>query len=290
VKNSNAFLFAIPTLIWGSTFYAIKFQLGEVDPLWSVSYRFLLAGLILLMYCRIRNLDLHFSSEYHLRSMLQATMLFGFNYWFVYMAEADLTSGLVAVAFAGVIFLNILFGRLFLGKKTTPRVYLGAILGAIGTALLFYQDLSEIAFDLLPLSSLILCFSAVVIYSLGNIIWVSNQARNMPILQTNAYAMAYAGVLMALIAGITGSAPTFLPTFAYTGSLLYLSVFGSIIAFGGYLSLIGRIGADKAAYVNIAIPVIAISLSVIFESYALTPLVGLGMILILFGIYIVLKK
>ncbi len=290
MKNNNAILFAIPTLIWGSTFYAIKFQIGEIDPLWSVSYRFILAGLILFLYCRIRKLAFSFTFNDHLRIMLQAAMLFGFNYWFVYMAEADLTSGLVAVAFSGVIFLNILFGRIFLEKKTTPKVFIGAILGVIGTALLFYEDLGEIAFADLPIASLILCFSAVVIYSLGNIIWASNQARKMPIIQTNAFGMLYAGLLMALIAGITGSPPAYLLSFEYMGSLIYLSIFGSIIAFGGYLTLIGNIGADRAAYVNIAIPVIAVSLSAIFESYQLTTLVGLGMVLILVGIYIVLAK
>jgi drug/metabolite transporter (DMT)-like permease len=290
VKNSNALLFAVPTLIWGSTYYVIKFQIGIVDPLWSVSYRFLIAGLILLSYCKYKKIDLYFSGNHHLRILLQASMLFGFNYWFVYIAELELTSGLVAVSFSGIIFLNILFGRIFLGKKTTPKVYIGALFGMIGTALLFYEDLGQIAFEDLPVISLILCFSSVVIYSLGNIIWVSNQARNMPILQTNAFAMLYAGLLMAVIGSLSGSTPGFILSFEYVGSLLYLAVFGSIIAFGGYLTLIGTIGADRAAYVNIVTPIIAVALSVGFESYRLSALVSVGMILILLGIYIMLKK
>lgn len=290
MKHSNALLFAIPTVIWGSTYYAIKFQIGEVDPLWSICYRFFLAGLILLAYSKWRKLDLHFTGHQHLRIMLQATMLFGFNYWFVYIAEMELTSGLVAVAFSGVIFLNILFAKIFLGKNASAKVYIGALLGVVGTALLFYEDLNQISSADLPVASLILCFSAVVIYSLGNIIWVTNKARNMPIVQTNAFGMVYAAILMAILAAITGSPPDYIPTFEYLGSLIYLSIFGTIIAFGGYLSLIDNIGADRAAYVNIVIPVIAVSLSAIFESYQLTALVGVGMALILVGIYIVLKK
>jgi drug/metabolite transporter (DMT)-like permease len=290
VKNSNAILFAIPALIWGSTFFIIKFQVGLVPPIWSVSYRFVLAGIILLAYCGIRKVDLRFSISSHLRILLQGSLLFGFNYLLVYYAELELTSALIAVAFSGIIFLNMLFGSLFLGRTTEKKVFIGALIGLLGTAILFYEDLSVLTIDDLPVISLITCFSSVVVASLGNITSSANQQKGIPVLQANAFGMLYGGLLMASI-GLITNAPLLLPTtFSYVGSLIYLTLFGSIAAFGGYLTLIGRIGPERAAYVLVVLPVIAIGLSIVFEGLLLTPLVGIGILLILSGNYIVLKR
>ena len=110
MKVNVAMLFLIPALIWGSTFFVIKFQLGVVDPTWSVSYRFILAGVLLLIYSKWKKLNLTFTFRQHLFILLQGMFLFGLNYWLVYIAEKELVSALVAVAFSTIIFLNILFG------------------------------------------------------------------------------------------------------------------------------------------------------------------------------------
>lgn len=290
MKFSNPILFLVPALIWGSTFFAIKFQVGVVEPVWSVSYRFILAGIILLAYSGWKNLTLRFSPNQHVRIAFQGFLLFGFNYWFTYLAELELTSGLVAVAFSGVIFLNILFGTLFLKRRTERKVYIGAFVGFLGTILLFYQDFVGIDLADLPVISLIICFSAVIIASLGNIMSAANQQIAIPVIQSNAFGMLYGGAAMCLIGLATNTPVGFDLSAGYVISLVYLTVFGSIIAFGGYLTLIGKIGPDKGAYVLVVIPVIAIALSALFEGYPITYLVGIGIAFILFGNYIVLKK
>lgn len=287
--NSTA-LFAIPALIWGSTFFVIKFQLGVVDPTWSVSYRFILAGLILLIFAKIKKLNLSFSANEHLRMVLQGALLFGFNYWFVYIAEQELISALVAIMFSCIIFLNVFFGKIFLKKVAEKKVYLGALLGILGTFLLFKQELIGLEKEEIKTFHLTICFISVVIASLGNITSAFNQKTGLPVIQTNAFGMLYGGIIIGLIALIGGNEISLDVSFSYLSSLLYLAVFGSIIAFGSYLTLIGKIGADKAAYVLVMIPVIAVALSVIFEDYLLGWHVLIGMILILAGNIIVLKK
>ncbi|MEM0939066.1 MAG: EamA family transporter [Bacteroidota bacterium] len=290
MRINTATLFLIPSVIWGSTFFAIKFQLGMVDPTWSVSYRFVLAGIILLTYSKIRRLNLSFSSKQHLFMLLQGIFLFGLNYWLVYVAEKELISALVAVAFSTIIFLNILFGTLFLRRKTEGKVYLGAFLGIVGTYLLFSNDLMGVSSEELPVVPLILCFASVVIASLGNITSVFNQSNALPVIQTNAFGMLYGGLFIGLIALMSGKSFAFDLSLAYTVSLLYLSIFGSIVAFGAYLTLIGKIGADKGAYVLIVIPVIAVVLSVFFENYLFTFQVLIGIALILGGNLIIIRK
>ncbi|MDE0470416.1 MAG: EamA family transporter [Ekhidna sp.] len=283
-------LFAVPVLIWGSTFYVIKFQLGVVDPTWSVSYRFILSGVILLGVAKLKKLNLLFTPPQHRFIFQQGILLFGLNYLLIYVAEEQLTSALVAVAFSTIVFLNILFGAIFLKRKSEKKVSVGALLGVAGTFLLFRNDLLDIRFDELPLFHLSICLLAVVIASLGNITSAYNQANSLPVLQTNAFGMLYGGIFIGIIALVSGRSIAFDFRIEYSFSLLYLSIFGSILAFGAYLTLVGKIGADKAAYVLIIIPVIAVFLSIIFEGYEFNIQVILGMFLILGGNLIVVQK
>ena len=289
-KVGSQLLFILPATIWGSTFFVIKFQLGVVSPIWSVCYRFLLGGLILLVYARLRGLNLKFPAQSHGRIALQGILLFGLNYWLVYIAELELVSALVAIAFSTIIFFNILFGKLFLGNTTTSQVYVGAILGLVGTVLLFYQELGAVKYQQWPVLSTILCALSVVIASLGNITSAANQKVGIPVIQANAFGMIYGSIGMALIALVSLDLPAFDFSAGYMGSLLYLSILGSIVAFGSYLTLIGRIGPDRAAYVLVVIPVIALMLSVWFEDYNWSIFVVMGILLILVGNVLVLRK
>lgn len=289
-RGSQVVLFVVPALIWGSTWYVIKFQLGQVDPLWSVSYRFLLAGLILLAYALIRKINLKFTWIEHARMALQGVLLFGVNYWLVYEAEEELTSALVAVAFSTIIFFNIFFGRVFLGKKTVQKVFLGAGLGLAGTFALFYNDLTGVHYESIPVYSVLVLVLSVVFASMGNVTSAVNQTKDIPVLQANGFGMIYGALGMALIAVFSGIAPSFVMQTDYVFSLLYLSIFGSITAFGAYLTLIGQIGPDRSAYVMITIPVTALIISVLLEGYELNVWSIGGVSLILLGNLIVLRK
>ena len=290
MRLSSSVLFVIPALIWGSTFFVIKFQLGEVDPSWSVSYRFILASFILLIYSKIKQLNLRFSAIQHGRMLLQGSLLFGFNYWLVYIAEKELVSALVAIMFSCIIFLNVFFGKIILNKSAEKKVYIGALLGIAGTFLLFRQELLGLSEGGVDGFYLIICFISVVVASLGNIASASNQKIGLPVIQTNAFGMLYGGIIIGIVALISGAPISMDFGFDYLSSLIYLSVFGSIVAFGSYLTLIGKIGADKAGYVLLVIPVIAVTLSYIFEDFQLGWHVVGGMILILIGNIIVLRK
>lgn len=286
----NFILFSASAIIWGSTWLVIKFQLGLVDPIISVSYRFILASFILLLFCRISGLNLKYNVKEHLFIALQGFFLFGINYWLVYLAEVHLPSGLVAVIFSMIIFFNIFNGAIFIGSPIRVRVIAGAALGIVGIALAFKQEL--LSFSLSSDNSLALVIAGLgaLTASLGNITSVHNQKINLPVIQTNAFGMMYGALFMLIISLIMGKHFSFEISYAYIGSLLYLSIFGSIIAFTCYLTLLGKIGADKAAYVTLIIPVIALILSTIFEEYTWTLYAFIGVALILIGNMLVLIK
>jgi len=277
-------------LIWGTTWFAILFQLGEVDPLVSIIYRFAIAAVILMIYCLATGKKMHFPLRDHLFMALMGVFLFSLNYWLFYMAELYLASGLVAVVFSTMVIWNILFGAFFIGTPVRPKVLIGAFLGLTGICLVFWPELASFKLSDKGVVGLLLSLAATVSASLGNITSARNQMGGIPVVQANAFGMSYGTILMIVVALLTGKEFTFQVTVPYTASLLYLALFGSVFAFGMYLTLIGRIGADRAAYTTLLFPLVALSLSMLFEGYRGSAGVLIGIGLILMGNFLVLKK
>ena len=221
---------------------------------------------------------------------LQGFFLFGFNYLFVYLSEQYLTSGLVAAAFSILIFLNILFAAIILKNKIRFKVMFGAILGVSGIVLIFKEEFITLDLSNDNFIGLLYCFVAIILASLGNITSAYNQRQKLPIIQTNMFGMIYGSIALLVVAILTGSDFVFDTTWPYLVSLLYLSVMGSIIAFGAYIKLIGNIGPDKAAYVILIAPIIALFISYYFEGFQWTPYSVSGTFLILTGNLISLKN
>lgn len=288
--RNNIFLFLIPALIWGSTWYVIKYQLGTTDPLVSVSLRFALAGGLLLCYSKIKKLSLSFTKQQHFFIAIQGVLLFGANYWLVYMSELYLSSGLVAVAFSTLIFMNLFFSSLLLKEKVRQKVILGALLGLIGTVLIYQAEFRRIDFSSDEIKGLILCITSIVFASLGNITSAYNQRKfGLPVVQTNGFGMLYGSIIMFIIAVTSGKHLSIDVSTPYLLSMGYLVVFGSVIAFTAYLTLIGRVGASKGAYAIVLVPVVALTISTIFEGYVPDVFAFMGMALIIIGNVIALK-
>ncbi len=280
-------LYASSVLIWGSTWLAIKFQLTQVPPILSVAYRFALAAAILFGYCVLTKRRLRFPGRDHLLMTLQGGSLFGAGYVLCYLASQYLTSGLVAVLFSIIVVFNIFNLRLFMGLAIRGRAVIGGGFGLIGISLVFWPEL--VAFRLSEgLVGCLLTLAAAYAASIGNVIGQRNASTGLPVAQANAYAMAYGAVMTFLVWLAFGGEPVMSWSADYLLPVLYLSVFGSVIAFGCYMALIGRIGADIAAYTAVLSPVIAIVLSTLFEDYVWAPLPSLGLVLVLVGNVVVL--
>ncbi|MEE9363475.1 MAG: EamA family transporter [Cellulophaga sp.] len=289
--KSNYLLFLIPALIWGSTWYVIKYQLGDVDPIVSVAYRFSAAGLVLLLFAKLRKLPLSFSKKEHAFIALQGLLLFGTNYWLVYMSELYLSSGLVAVAFSTLIFMNIFFGALLLGDKVKKVVIVGAFFGLLGTVLIYQSEFRRMELNQNQVMGLIFCMSSIVFASLGNITSAYNQRKfKLPVLQTNGFGMLYGGLSMFVIALFLGKNLAIDTSTVYLSSFGYLVVFGSVIAFTLYLTLVGRVGAGRAAYTVVVIPIIALTISTLFEGYKPDVYAYVGMVLIIGGNVLALRS
>jgi len=280
---SSLGLYLTSVLIWGSTWLAITFQFGTVPPVVSVVYRFALAGLILLAWARMKALRLRFSPSEHLWMALQGFLLFGINYMCVYLAEAEITSGLVAVAFSLLVILNIIGSRIFFGTPLKPSTMLGAVMGIGGVVLVFLPEMSRGAGRGNPTLGVAFALGGALTASLGNIVAYRNHGRGLPVVQMNTFGMLYGAMFVAMWAVVTRQPFLFDLSPRYLLSLAYLAVFGSILAFGAFLALLGRIGADRAGYVTVAIPIVALLFSALFEGLRWHVSLGLGILLCVAG-------
>ncbi|MBU8909710.1 MAG: DMT family transporter [Desulfobacterales bacterium] len=286
----NITLYIITVLVWGSTWLAIKYQLGSVDPMVSVIYRFGLAASLLMIFCYVKGLKLKFSLKEHLFMALLGILLFSVNYWLVYVAELYLTSGLVAVMFSSIVFMNIANGSILLGTAIEKKMIIGAGLGIIGIIIIFMPEIESFDLSDKGVFGLFICLISVFLASLGNITSARNTKNKIPVIQANAFGMGYGTILLAVIALFLGKEFSFTVSIPYIGSLFYLSIFGSIIAFGSYLTLIGSIGADKASYTIMLVPVVALILSSFFEGYSWNLSAISGLLLVVGGNFLALRK
>ncbi len=276
-------LYLTSVLIWGSTWLAITFQFGTVPPAVSVVYRFALAGLLLLAWALMKGLRLRFSVSEHLWMALQGFLLFGLNYMCVYVAETEITSGLVAVVFSLLVLFNIVGTRLFFGTPLKPSAMLGAVLGIGGIVLVFLPEIGRGTGGGNPTPGILFALGGALSASLGNIVASRNHGSGLPVVQMNTFGMLYGALFVAVYALVTRQSFLFDRSPRYLLSLAYLAVFGSILAFGAFISLLGRIGADRAGYVTVAIPIVALLLSATFEGLRWQASLVLGILLCLAG-------
>lgn len=287
---NNLSLYLASVLIWGSTWIAITFQYGRVAPEVSVAYRFGLAAAILVAWCLVRGLNLRFSRREHGWIALQGALMFGMNYVFVYLAEQRIPSGLMAVIFSLMAILNLLGARIFFGTAVPRKALWGALLGVTGVGLICLPGAAGSLHGAGIRAGLILALAGTVAASLSNLISQRNQRQGIPVVQGNALGMSYGAFFVAAYCALAGRPFVFDPSLRYVGSLAFLAIFGSILAFGAYLTLVGRIGAGRAGYAMVVIPVVALALSTLMEGLHWHGWLVAGVVLCLLGNLLVLPR
>ena len=280
-------LFILASLIWGSTFWAITLQLGEVPPMVSVVYRFALASAALFAYCALRGTRLRLPWRTQRWLMAQGFLTFGLSYICTYTAEQYVVSALVAVLFALMVFWTPLCARLMFGTPISWRVWAAGSVAVAGVALLFSRSIGAAVHDIQAggnghfLFGLALALTATIASSAGNVIVGKVRAASSDVFLTTAWSMAWGTALVLALVLPTGQSLVLPRAPHYWMGLIYLALFGSVIAFIAYFTLISRIGAQRAVYVGVTSPVISVLMSIRLEHYRPGPLEWLGMLLCL---------
>ncbi len=289
--SSTLFLYIFTVIVWGSTWFTIEYQLGVVPHEYSSFYRFALASLLLFAYCFYKKLNLNFNLKHHLWMALLGLTLFCLNYLMVYEAQEYLTSAMASVIFSSVLIVNIFNSWLFFKTPINKEVIIGAVIGLVGILLIFWKDIGDFSFANKTLYGLIIALIGVLAASIGNMVSVQTQKYQLPVMQMNAYAMGYGALLSLLIGLVQNKTLSYDTAPAYSISMLYLSLFGSVLAFGAYLTLLRRIGIHKATYVVVMFPAVALLISTFFEGFVWTWPIAIGIVLIGVGnLFVVNRK
>jgi len=275
-------LYALTIFVWSTSWLALKFQIGVVDPQVSLVWRFGAAALIMLAACKVSGQRLAWPWRMHWRFAGLGLFLFSCNFLMFYYAANWLVSGLLSVIFSLASVINIALAVVVLGEPLRPRVVLGALFGLAGMACLFGPEIANQDFGGGALIGLGLGICGTTFFCIGNMISAANQRAGIPIISASAIGMVYGAGFSTLIALAAGSAFIIEPTARYLGGLAWPIVFSTVIAFWAYLTLLGRIGADRAGYATVVFPVVALIISTFVEGYqwSLTGLAGVALVAI----------
>jgi len=287
---TNLILYTVSVLIWGSTWLAIEFQLGVVPIEVSLAYRYLLAAMLAFAWCLLSGAGLRFDWRAHRYFILMGIFMFGLNYLAAYAAQIYITSALNAIGFSAMVWLNIINARLFLGARIDRSTFVGAALGIIGILVIFWPQVQDISLSDRIFIGACLSLTGALLASLGNIVSQAAQRKGLPVMPSTAWSMLYGALLNAGLALALGRPFVFDSSPAYVGTLLFLAAFGSVVAFGCYLTLLGRIGAGRAGYSMIMIPIVALILSALFEGLRLESNLVVGVALALAGNAVILAS
>lgn len=286
----NALLYCLVVVIWGTTWIAIFLQQGPVSAPVSIFWRFAVATTLMMVMMLARGKLRRMAFCDHLFCLLQGGCVFCFNFWCFYTAAAWINTGLESVIFSMAILFNAVNSFLFFGQRPPARFYTAAALGLTGIVILFWHDLVSSGFSRELLWGIGLSALGTFGFSLGNMISLRHQRHGLEVMTTNTWAMLYGTLLVAVIALLRGDSFALQWSVSYLGALLYLAVFGSVIAFAAYFTLVGRIGPGNAAYSTLLFPLVALSISTVYEGYVWQANAIAGLALILLGNLVMFAK
>jgi drug/metabolite transporter (DMT)-like permease len=287
---NNYILFLVTLFCWSPTWYVIKFQLGYVDPLVSVFYRFLIAAIIIFVYLIYKKKNLKFSLNQHIWFLFFGICLYSLNYVFFYLSNTYLISAFPAVVFSTVVIMNILGEGFYFKKKPSLKTLLGAAIGMIGIMIIFNEEIFNFSLANGTHVGLFLALLGTFCASTGNMVHQRNLNNNFPLIPTLAYAMLYGSLVTLSITQIKGTVLLFEYSFSYIASLAYLSIVGSIFAFIFYLRLLEKVGAGRAGYVGVVMPVLALLISTVFENLEWQQDLIIGLPILIIGAVLVINQ
>lgn len=283
-------LFAICVLTWGTTWYAITFQIGHTAPEVGVALRFALAGSVVLAYCAARAARLRFTWRQHALLALQGSFLYGVSYVCVYHAERHVVSGLVAVGYSASPLVTGLGAHALFGLRVTGRFVVGGLLGLAGVALMFWPEFGKATGREGVLLGVLFTVASVLLSSVGALAASRNRLHGLTFWPALGFGMLYGAAVAALAALLQGQSFAPPAVASWWTALFYLSLAGSVLTFACYLTLQERIGPGPTGTIGVMTPLLALVVSMIFEAFRPDVLTLAGAALAVAGNVLMLRR
>lgn len=276
-------------VIWGTTWIFIKFGLDDIPPITFASARFLLAVIILLPFILWKRIPLPQNAAQWRLVALTGFLQFSLNYSAVFWSEQFITSGLAAVLQATITVFGLLLAWIFLpAEKLTAQKIVGVITGVAGVAVIFVDQLrveSTMAFYG--------CVAIVVGAYCAAQASILTKAKGGDIdpavlVCTQMICGLPAIVIYALIA--EGNPLNLHWSWKAIGSVLYLTLLGTIAAFWLYYWLLSRIESTKAMMISLVTPLLAVVIGAVTLGETLPPQTFVGGVLIIGSIGLIVFR
>lgn len=290
LSSSEYGLYGVTILAWGFSWIAMKGQVGTVAPEVSVFWRFVLAAAVMMSWSLLRGHNLRYGFHDHLRFFGLGVLLFSTNFTLFYYGALHLPSGLLAVVFSLASVLNIFLSMILFGQIPNARSVTAGLLGFAGIGFMFKPQILATDIDYVSLTGLALCTLGTLSFCFGNMVSASTQSKGIPVTPATAWGMTYGALFIGAFSLVRGNHFAIDLTVTYVGSLVFLAIVSSVIAFGAYLTLLGRIGSARAGYATVIFPVAALAISTVFEGYVWTASAITGLFLVLLGNLLMLRS
>jgi drug/metabolite transporter (DMT)-like permease len=280
-------VYLVLCLIWGSTWLAIKIGLGSAPPLYAASVRFIIAVMILMAVVKIKKLQYPSSFRALLSLAYPGVFMYAGSYACVYFGETRINSAMAAILFGSYPFFVALMSNLRLRhEKIRGLAWIGLVFGFLGVVVISYDSL-QTSRDLFFGSLLTLAGSFASAY--GLIVHKEHHSKaNIYVAAT--VQMGLGGLLLTISALIFERWSDFVISTASVGSILYLAVFGSVIAFLGYYWLLTHTRAVTVSLIAFVTPVVAIAVGQLVAHETLSVPIYIGTAMVLSGIALVVRQ
>ncbi|MEM7482061.1 MAG: EamA family transporter [Acidobacteriota bacterium] len=279
----NRLAVTVLVLIWGTTWAAIRIGLEGIPPFTGVALRFAIAGALLLALVPVFKVKLGRSRREKILWLVNCLLSFSLSYGVVYWAEQRVPSGLAAVLFATFPLFVAGFGHFWLpGERLTPRGAFGTLVGFVGVAVIFSEDLSRLGGPGVALAAAVFLISPFV-SAIANVA-TKRWGKDLHPLSITAVPMVMTAAIMGALAALVEGDREVIWNGSSIGALLYLSLCGSAITFSLYFWLLNRMPANRLALITYAVPVVAVVTGTLFLGETLTARVLAGAALVVAGV------
>jgi drug/metabolite transporter (DMT)-like permease len=274
--------FGIVSLVWGSTWLAIRIGLDSLPPFLSAGVRFTVASAILFAIVRFRNIPVHRTPEAKRLYLWMGILSFGIPFALVYWAEQYISSGLASILFAAYPFWVGLFSHFLLRSEPLNAFKIsGIVLCFLGIVTIFWSDVSvgdprgTWGIGALMVTPIMQAYTLTLVKRHG-------QAISPFVL--NLAGMSIAAVLLILLSLAVESWGGIRWDARAIGSITYLAVFGSVVAFVTYYWLLKRVEAVYLSLTSFINPLVAVLLGWMILGETLAPFTSVGAALVLLGL------
>jgi len=287
--SSTAAILVLLTLIWGSTWAAIRIGLTGIPPFTGATLRFILAAAVLLLVARLRRVPLGRDRRERRVWWANGLLSFTVSYGVVYWAEQTVPSGLAAIIFGSFPLFVALLAHFYLpGERLTPTSTAGVVLGFVGLSVLYSEDLGELGGPGVARAAVILLLAPLAAAS-GQIL-VKRWGKGIHPLSITAVPMGMAAALLGTLAvTVEGNHPLNL-TPAAIGSVVYLAIVGTALAFSLYFYLLEHMQASRLALIAYVTPAVAVALGTLLLEEPFTLHILLGAATILVGVALASRR